>query len=629
MRSRWLALVAAIAVLTVGLGAFANTASAATPGPDLTGSAPGAASVGSNFDFTLTMGIPPVGTAVGGYGIGVIFDSANATTVSTTDLANGCAGWASFFAGGAINDTLGGALPGTLRWSGHGVANTGAAPTAGCVLAKITFNAVAGPAVGIHMVSSAEAAAVGQAGSIDTFTADAITGAGEANTLLCGGVICGPVLDPITGLPLCTPVGCSQAWDVIVLIQNSLPVLAITKAQSASSIVAGGQPETYTISVSQTSGAPATGVTVTDTIPAAFPMANLVGALPAGCTNIGQVITCTGVTLPATLVFTFSASTPTSGNTSPCNTASVSASNTAGFPPAPAPAVVSNSVCVNIIPPAVAWQKSPTSGNLWLCDGSPACDAQSVGEQTNTFTFDEIMINQGDLNGLGGFSFDLHWDITQYDQPVVDLSPAVALFAASGRTLVCTMTILGNGIAHYACASTGPIGVGPVWVGPQVMAHVTLTPNDFLAEQVRPNKENGDISVVKDDQVTVTNTCGQPLNDGTIQPIPGQPECQGVPLLGVGPGGVLNASKSTQTIRRLEGDVTQDCTVDISDMQLEASKYGMSIGGLLYNIFYDVNLPLQHGDGEIDINDIQFVFGRNGSECSAPIPTQPALQAPY
>ena len=268
-------------------------------------------------------------------------------------------------------------------------------------------------------------------------------------------------------------------------------------------------------------------------------------------------------------------------------------------------------------PNTVGWMKSPVAANVFLTDG------------TQTYSFDEIMINQTDPNGLGGFSFDVHYDPTVWQQPSIDLTPAVILFASNGRLLNCSMTIPLSGLIHVACASTGLIGVGPIFSGPQVIAHVRLTPQSYIVEALRPNKENGVVSVVKDDQVTVTNTCGQPLNDGSIQPVPGQPECQGVLLPGVGPGGLLaNGGQTTVTIRRLEGDIAADCAVDIVDMQLEASKFGVSIGGLLYNVFYDVNSPLQHGDGEIDINDIQFVFGRFGSTCVSPVPPQPPQSEP-
>ncbi|MBF6601290.1 MAG: hypothetical protein IVW36_12355 [Dehalococcoidia bacterium] len=266
------------------------------------------------------------------------------------------------------------------------------------------------------------------------------------------------------------------------------------------------------------------------------------------------------------------------------------------------------------------WLKAPTAGQIFVTDG------------TQTFSFDEVLINQGDPNGLGGFSFDVRYDPTIWQQPSIDLTPAVVLFAGSGRLLNCSITIPANGIIHVACASTGAIGTGPIFSGSQVIAHVTLTPQDAVVEALRPNKENGVVSVVKDDQVTVTNSCGQPLNDGTIQPVPGQPECQGLPLPGVGPGGVLlgnpNGGQSVVTTRRLEADVTKDCEVNIADMQFEAGKFGLSAGSLLYNVFYDISSPLQRGDGEIDINDVQFAYGRFGSTCANPIPAQPPQPAP-
>jgi len=260
--------------------------------------------------------------------------------------------------------------------------------------------------------------------------------------------------------------------------------------------------------------------------------------------------------------------------------------------------------------------KDPASGQVFVTTAIPS------------FTFDEVLSNQTDPNGLGAFSFDIRYNPAIFQTPVIDLSPAIALFAASGRTLDCSVTIPLNGVVHVACASTGPIGTGPVFTGSEVMAQVTLTVQAAIFQALRPNKENGVVTVVTDDQVIVANTCGQPLNDGSIQPLPGQPECQGVLLPGVGPGGVLNNSATNVTVRRLEGDVVKDCDVNILDMQLEASKHGVDEGSLLYNLFYDVNSPLANGDRSIDINDIQFVYGRFGSTCAMPIPPQNPQPAP-
>ena len=99
-------------------------------------------------------------------------------------------------------------------------------------------------------------------------------------------------------------------------------------------------------------------------------------------------------------------------------------------------------------------------------------------------------------------------------------------------------------------------------------------------------------------------------------------ECQGVLLPGVLPGGLIADSSSFITIRRLEGDVDKDCDVDIADMQAEATRYGFGFGSLLYQIWYDLEPHQTGADGDIDIKDVQFVFGRFGSKCSAPIPPQ-------
>ncbi len=90
------------------------------------------------------------------------------------------------------------------------------------------------------------------------------------------------------------------------------------------------------------------------------------------------------------------------------------------------------------------------------------------------------------------------------------------------------------------------------------------------------------------------------------------------------PGG-----SATFTVRRLEGDVNADCLVNINDIQIIANHFGAAFGSLLYSPLLDVNLP--QPDGVINIHDYQFVLGRSGSTCLAPIPKNPpnaAAEAP-
>jgi hypothetical protein len=71
----------------------------------------------------------------------------------------------------------------------------------------------------------------------------------------------------------------------------------------------------------------------------------------------------------------------------------------------------------------------------------------------------------------------------------------------------------------------------------------------------------------------------------------------------------------------LEGDMDLDCEVDLTDDQAMAFRYGAFFGNLLYHKFYDLE-PNIAPDFDIDIKDLQTVFGRNGSTCDAPIPDQ-------
>jgi hypothetical protein len=80
------------------------------------------------------------------------------------------------------------------------------------------------------------------------------------------------------------------------------------------------------------------------------------------------------------------------------------------------------------------------------------------------------------------------------------------------------------------------------------------------------------------------------------------------------------------TVRMLEGDVDLDCDVDIVDEQQLAFRYGTFFGSLFYDPFYDLE-PKLTGDFDLDIKDVQFVFGRDGSTCANPQPPQAPMPA--
>src|SRR3974377_1663568 len=63
-------------------------------------------------------------------------------------------------------------------------------------------------------------------------------------------------------------------------------------------------------------------------------------------------------------------------------------------------------------------------------------------------------------------------------------------------------------------------------------------------------------------------------------------------------------------------------------MHQVANRYLATRGTLLYSPLYDVSLPAP--SGVIDVQDLQFVFGRVNSTCADPVPPQPpaAVVAP-
>lgn len=195
--------------------------------------------------------------------------------------------------------------------------------------------------------------------------------------------------------------------------------------------------------------------------------------------------------------------------------------------------------------PAVRWEKEPEQIAL------------DLDETSKPVVFHEVMMNQSDPAGLGGFTFTLAFDTALWQQPVIDLAPAYALFAESARSLECWTVPTSANRSTIACASTGTIGVGPVWSGRQVLATVTMRFRPEAVSTLISQQPAGFSTSIRDVDVQVTNTCGQPLNDGSLQPVPGQYECQGLLLPGLAPGGVvLNPGTITITVNPKPGSLT-------------------------------------------------------------------------
>ena len=230
--------------------------------------------------------------------------------------------------------------------------------------------------------------------------------------------------------------------------------------------------------------------------------------------------------------------------------------------------------------------KNPRSSNLWLCDDSVApCDGVGEGE----LVIREEVANIPPGDGLGSFEFRVF-----YPRDIVDIEVSEGPFLGStGRTTQCQSILVENWL-QFGCVSTGS-APGPTGSG--VLAYLTVRPNRDLV--IRPAYGNGIFVRLINDKYSAE------LADELGDPIP-----------------VEEVRHSTVLLRALEGDVNYDCRVNVIDEQALSVRYGSVFGTWPYQTFYDLEPYMT--DSDIDIKDLQFIYGRDGSTCDAPIPNQPS-----
>ena len=200
----------------------------------------------------------------------------------------------------------------------------------------------------------------------------------------------------------------------------------------------------------------------------------------------------------------------------------------------------------------------------------------------------------GNTTSVKGFTLDL-----TFPPNVVQLGIAEGTFLSStGRTTACTETRPGPDELIYSCDSTGaPAGA----TGSGVLATIDVGISPLLV--LRATVNNGVLALIS------YNAAGTKLTGASGQILP-----------------INRLSPALVTVRALEGDVNGDCVVNIIDEQMIANRYLQPRGSLLYSVLFD--LEPQLGDGDIDIKDLQFVFGRDGSTCDNPLPPQPPVTSP-
>jgi hypothetical protein len=296
-------------------------------------------------------------------------------------------------------------------------------------------------------------------------------------------------------------------------------------------------------------------------------------------------------------------------------------------------------------------------GDLGGGDGDPApatvnCEyydrgaGQVVNNGAGRLVVFERLFNQFDTHGAGAFEFQLKFDHKIFDVEIfhgVDLNAdgdcedngevqtednfdACYLYQ-TGRVPVgsdfgegdiggCEMTIVTENFILFGCVSKDP-DAGDPELGPQgeddVVATIHISPEPDLKFRLTPGQKNGVLRTLLDENCEVADIWGDPLGTGVYI---FQRE---IPLPGIVTGGLVETCDDLHvTVRILEGDLNLDCIVDVGDDQQIAFRYGSTFGNLLYDPWFDLEPSLK--DFDVDIKDVQKVFGRNGSTCEEPIP---------
>jgi hypothetical protein len=322
---------------------------------------------------------------------------------------------------------------------------------------------------------------------------------------------------------------------------------------------------------------------------------------------------------------------------------------------------------LNIAPTTMT--KVPDSANLWLCKDAHPPEEDCPGAGEGTLVINEF-VDLGlpmDPQGVGAFEVQIKFDHKIFDI-VASATTWLNHYEAQSdgidndgdtlidegdeyRTVNCSMSIINENSILLGCVSKdvswgdGYIPTGQTADG--VAATLSVTPESDLNFRLTPGQQNGVVRTILDENCELADIYGDPLQtpstdqDGDTlideDPINGFDDDGDTTIdedwvdeelmSGIITGGLLEVcGDSTITVRILEGDLNTDCEVDLVDDQMIAFRYGAFFGNLLYDPWFDLEPALK--DFDVDIKDLQKVYGRNGSTCTNPIPDQDPLPPP-
>jgi len=243
--------------------------------------------------------------------------------------------------------------------------------------------------------------------------------------------------------------------------------------------------------------------------------------------------------------------------------------------------------------------KAPTLANLFLTAQGDKLPPSTCASSTNVQTFSHDLSNapvSADpkdptaTQQVGGFEMNV-----LFNEDLICVNLAAGAYFTGTPGAVCFIDDKDQGLQPDGLARIGCVVKGkPLTVSSSLqLAVITVRPQPELYSLITADQDNG--------------VNAQILNSGC-----NLADMQGHPIKKIG------CDDSEVTIRWLEGDVNGDCAVDVRDQQILAFRWGAKIGsGLLYNPRFDLEPSGQiNNDGDIDIKDVQFVYGRHGSVCT-------------
>jgi hypothetical protein len=275
--------------------------------------------------------------------------------------------------------------------------------------------------------------------------------------------------------------------------------------------------------------------------------------------------------------------------------------------PSPTPTATATSTPTITPTPIPHNLKLPALANLFLTHQGAKLAPATCDQSTDVFTFTHELSspptspdpkNPGETQRIGAFEFEVRFDPKLV---CVNLEPGQY---ATDTGMACFVDDKNEGLRPQGLARIGCVTKSKL-VPPSSsleLGKLHVRPQPELYTDIRPNQDNWmSVKILNQD-------CNMA-------------DLQGHQILKTG------CDDSSLIIRWLEGDVNGDCRVDLSDQQRLASRWGAQSGSGLYNARLDLEpsgFPAGgiEGDGDIDIKDIQFVYGRHGSTCDLPHPPQ-------